>query len=98
MWPRVLCSLAEVLSHPLAIIYTRCLAEETVPPEWKTANVTTIFKKGAKGSPGNYRPISLTCVLCKGMESIIRDAIMEHLDKFNLIRSSQHGFMAGRVC
>ena len=98
MWPRVLCSLAEELSYPLAIIYTRCLAHETVPPEWKTANVTPIFKKGAKGSPGNYRPVSLTCILCKVMESIIRDAIMEHLDMFKLIRSSQHGFMAGRSC
>ena len=98
MWPRVLCSLAEELSYPLAIIYTRCLAEETVPPEWRTANVTPIFKKGAKGSAGNYRPVSLTCVLCKVMESIIRDAILEHLDMFELIRSSQHGFMAGRSC
>ena len=98
MWPRVLFSLAGELSYPLAVIYTRCLAQETVPPEWKTANVTPIFKKGAKGSSGNYRPVSLTCVLCKVMESIIRDAIMEHLDMFKLIRSSQHGFMAGRSC
>ena len=98
MWPRVLCTLAQEFSYPLAIIYTRCLAQETVPPEWKTANVTPIFKKGAKGSPGNYRPVSLTCVLCKVMESIIRDAIMEHLDMFKLIRSSQHGCMAGTSC
>ena len=94
----MLSSLADELSYPLAVIYTRCLAQETVPPEWKTANVTPIFKKGAKGSSGNYRPVSLTCVLCKVMESIIRDAIMEHLDMFKLIRSSQHGFMAGRSC
>ena len=75
-----------------------CLAQETVPPEWKTVNVTTIFKKGAKGSSGNYRPVSLTCVLCKVMESIIRDAIMEHLDMFKLNRSSQHdSWLAGLV-
>ena len=98
MWPRVLFSLAGELSYPLAVIYTRCLAQETVPPEWKTVNVTTIFKKGAKGSSGNYRPVSLTCVLCKVMESIIRDAIMEHLDMFKLNRSSQHdSWLAGLV-
>ena len=32
------------------------------------------------------------------MESIVRDAIVIHLSKHNLIRSSQHGFMAGRSC
>jgi hypothetical protein len=57
LWTRVLQSLASVLSFPLAIIYTRCLSEGTVPPEWKRANITPIFKKGSKGSPGNYRPV-----------------------------------------
>ena len=30
------------------------------------------------------------------MESLIRDVIVQHLSKQNLIRPSQHGFMAGR--
>ena len=39
------------------------------PPEaWKTALVTAIYKKGNKSDPANYRPISLTCILCKVME------------------------------
>ena len=63
LWPRVLHKLSSVISLPLSIIYTRCLGEGTVPPDWKYANVTPIFKKGSKGSAGNYRPVSLTCVL-----------------------------------
>jgi hypothetical protein len=98
LWPRVLQKLADILAQPLAIVYTKCLGEGTVPPEWKLANVAPIFKKGSKGCAGNYRPVSLTCVLCKVMESILRDAIVIHLKKFNLIRHSQHGFMAGRSC
>ena len=70
----------------------------TVPPVWKSANITPIFKKGSKGSPGNYRPVSLTCVLCKVMESVLRDAIVEHLAKHHLIRNTQHGFTRGRSC
>ena len=30
------------------------------------------------------------------MESLIRDELVAHLEKFKLIRGSQHGFMRGR--
>ena len=55
-----------------------------------------MFKKGRKGDSGNYRPISLTCILCKVMESIIRDAMIEFLLKNKLICECQHGFLPGR--
>ena len=98
MWPRVLQRLSDVLAKPLAIIFTKFLGEGTVPPIWKTANVCPIFKKGSKTDPGNYRPVSLTCVICKVMESVLRDSIVEHLSVHKLIRDSQHGFMSGRSC
>ena len=98
LWPRILVRLADVLASPLANVYTKSLGEGTVPPDWKLANVTPIFKKGSKGSAGNYRPVSLTCVLCKVMESILRDSLVLHLSQHSLIRSSQHGFMAKKSC
>ena len=49
LWPWVLQKLSGVLAKPLAIVYTRCLGEGTVPPGWKLANVSPIFKKGSKG-------------------------------------------------
>jgi hypothetical protein len=67
------------------------------PNDWKTANVTPIHKKGTKGNPGNYRPVSLTSIPCKIMESIVKDRMMEHLLENNLIKDSQHGFMPGRA-
>ena len=66
--------------------------------EWKLANVTPLFKKGDKSIPGNYRPISLTSVVCKLMESILRDKIVEFLEKNNIIRDSQHGLRNRRSC
>ena len=60
--------------------------------EWKLANVTPLFKKGDKSNPGDYRPISLTSVVCKLMESILRDKIVKFLEKNIIIRHSQHGF------
>ena len=44
----------------------------------------------------NYRPISLTSKIGKILESIIKDNIVSHLEKFSLIRDSQHGFRKGR--
>ena len=96
--PRLIKELQEGLAPVLAHIFRRSLAEGRVPEDWKKANVTPIFKKGSKGDPGNYRPVSLTSVACKMMESVMRDAITDHLDQNRLIRNSQHGFTKGRSC
>ena len=74
------------------------MQESNVPQDWKVANVTPIFKKGSKGSPGNYRPVSLTSIPCRLMESVMRDELVEHLLQNNLIKSSQHGFMKNKSC
>ena len=47
-----------------------------------------IFKKGTKTAPGNYRPVSLTCISCKIMESIVKDDIMSHLSRNKLVRTA----------
>ena len=57
-----------------------------------------IYKKGPKGDPANYRPVSLTSVPCKILESLVKDNIMKHLQENHLIRDTQHGFISGRSC
>jgi ribonuclease P/MRP protein subunit RPP40 len=69
-----------------------------VPKCWKKANVSPIFKKGPKSEPGNYRPISLTSIIGKLLESIIRDHIVNYLESNNLINYSQFGFRRRRSC
>lgn len=96
IWARVLHDLADVLALPLAMVFTKCQDEGVVPPDWKRANVTPIFKSGAKDSPGNYRPVSLTSIVCKVMESCIRDEIVDFLARHELLRMSQHGFSRRR--
>jgi hypothetical protein len=96
--PLVLKKLADELAGPRAMVMRTSLKEGAVPEDWRTANVTPIFKKGPKSDPGNYRPVSLTSVSCRLMEGILKDKIVTHLEKQGLIRATQHGFMRGRSC
>jgi hypothetical protein len=54
--------------------------------------------KGDKKHACNYRPISLTSVVCKICESLIRDKMMNHLIVNNLLSDSQYDFRPGRSC
>lgn len=64
-----------------------------LPPVWLQAFVSPIFKKGDSSDPNNYRPIALTCTLCKIMETIVKDQVLDFLLKNKLISKHQHGFM-----
>ena len=96
--PRMLKETADILSGPIHQLFTKSLQSGTLPKQWKEANVTCIFKKGDKSSPGNYRPVSLTSVLCKSLGKIVREAIMKHLNKNNLLSDCQYGFRQNRGC
>ena len=96
--PRLLQELADEVAVPLSCIFTKSMTEGIVPGDWKTAHVTPIFKKGQKSSPTNYRPVSLTSVPGKIMEKVVKESLMSHLKRNNLIRKSQHGFMPNKSC
>jgi hypothetical protein len=95
--PRVLQELQQEMDPALAAVFTKSM-EGVVPADWRDVNVTPIFKKGAKSSPSNNRPVSLISVSCRVMESLIRDAITSHLTANKLIKRSQHGFVKDRSC
>jgi hypothetical protein len=56
--PRLLKELSSGLALALAVIFNKSMSKGEVPSNWREANATPIFKKGAKSSPGNYRPVS----------------------------------------
>ena len=94
--PRVLKEIATAIAPALTELYNNIITSHDIPNDWRTATITAIFKKGIKSDPGNYRPVSLTCIICKILESIIYDAIIEHLIKNNLLSKSQYGFISKR--
>ena len=87
---------ASVLSRPLSRLFNTTLSIGKVPIIWKKAIVTPIFKKGLKSNPANYRPISLTSVICRILEIIIHAKISYHLLVNNALSRSQHGFLPMR--
>ena len=93
---KILKELSKVLDKPLQILYQNTLTKRNTTEEWKHANVTDIFKKGDRNKPNNYRPVSLTFILCKVMESLIRDKIMNHMKRNKLFSNKQFGFLDGR--
>ena len=94
--PTILKETVEQISKPLAHVFNMSLQEGIVPLEWKEANIIPLFKKGSRNKSVNYRPVSLTSVICKLLETIIRDHMIDFLVKHKLINSSQHGFLKAR--
>ncbi len=96
MHPRLLKEIAETITKPLCILFNASISERVIPPDWKDGQVTPIHKKGSKANRANYRPVSLTSIICKILEHFIRDGILTHM-RAHLV-DCQHGFLSGRSC
>ena len=96
--PILLKNLSVQISPLVTKLFQRSLDTGTIPADWSKANVTPLFKKGDKGNPANYRPISLTCILCKLLEHIIASNITKHFQVNNILYDLQHGFRERRSC
>ena len=94
----ILRPLADLLSGPVCQLYNRSLLDAELPSDWRSAWVVGIHKGGSKTSASNYRPVSLTCVLCKCLEKLIRVHVTKYLAQQNLLSSAQHGFTNGKSC
>jgi Reverse transcriptase (RNA-dependent DNA polymerase) len=62
------------------------------------ANVTLIFKTGCKSKPENCRPDSLTPIVCTVIETIVKERMMEYLQKNTLFSDKHQGFARERSC
>jgi len=87
-------NVAGSLAQPLSLLYSASFELSAIPDMWKAAIVTPVFKKGSPTAASNYRPISLTCIVCKIMETIIKDRLIDYLLDKKLITNQQHGFLA----
>ena len=95
---RILKQGGDSIIDAIYLIFDRSLTFCEVPNEWKLANVTSIFKNANKKNVKNYGPISLTSLVVKILEKIVKSHIHTELDINDVINNSQHGFRDKRSC
>ena len=96
--PKLLFEIIEQISIPLVTVFNLSLEKGMVPLEWKEANIIPLLKKGSRNKSENYIPVSLTSVICKLLERLIKGHLVDFLFKNQLINPSQLGFLKVRSC
>nr|CAD2185127.1 unnamed protein product [Meloidogyne enterolobii] len=89
-------SCSKILSPTITEIFRIILDNRTIPEIWRQSYIIPIFKKGEINDPANYRPISVTCTLCRVFERIISTQIINFLNKTKFFSDEQFGFLQYR--
>lgn len=83
---------ASILVKPVTFLINLSIELQDVPKELKVAKVKPLYKKGDRTECGNYRPVSVLCIISKILEKAIYVQMSEYLDKNNLLFQYQSGF------
>ena len=94
----LLINCAYEIAPDLKIILSHSLSSSLIPTSFKEAAIILVFKSGEKYLPSNYRPISLTSVLSKVIEKIIRKRVLTFLSHRGYLNNTQHAFRSGQSC
>ena len=95
---RILKEAADALAPTLSILFEKCIEDGRIPSVWRVATITFICRKRSRHFPSSRRPNSLTYILYKVFERVIKEKMPEHLLLNNLMSRSQHGFFPGCSC
>ena len=71
---------------------------EYVPTYRREGCILSLFKKGDREDPGNYRGITLVCVIGKLYSRLINNHLLKYLELNNKLHEGQGGFRVGTSC
>ena len=80
-----------VICFPLCSSLNSSISSSVFPHPWKCAAIKPLHKGGDRGTPANYRPISLLPVCSKLLERCVNEQMTSHLISSNLIFPLQSG-------
>ncbi len=96
LFPKTLKALNSHIVPVLARIFNLSLQTAQVPEDWRRAIVIPVAKSPRTTDPRQFRPINLTSVVCKTLETILKDKLLSHLSQLSLLTTRQHGFLPRR--
>jgi Reverse transcriptase (RNA-dependent DNA polymerase) len=85
-----------ILAPHITTLFRLSLDQGTCPALWKTSIILPLYKGKDPLDPNNYRPISLTCSLCRIFEKFLSEALLHYLMDNKLICKEQFGFVPKR--
>ena len=93
--PKLLKKAGHTVIPSLLSLFTSSASRNSVPEQWKRANVSSLYKKDDETDKSNYRPISLLCVPGKLMETCVASTITTHLTEHDLSHNHQWAYKKG---
>ena len=90
--PAVLKENVAIFAPILTKIFNLSYEQSYIPKILKSAHVVPLHKAGDKTLANNYRPVSLTPVISKLFEHIIKASVDQHVSINNIMSRYQHGF------
>ena len=89
---KILKSVGQLHSKPLASIMNKSIESGIYPSKSKVAEVVAVYKNEDELDPNNYRPISLLSIFNGIFEKLMYNRLKSFLDKHNLLYHCQYGF------
>ena len=84
---------SDLFAEIICKYFSESLEKSKFPDCWKLANITAVFKKGARTSKNNYRPASILPILSKLLERLISKQFSEFFE--SVLSKFQCGFREG---
>lgn len=77
----------------LAAVFNICLHHRRVPDSWRKSRTVLIYKKGDRGDPTNWRPISLGTTISKLYAGCLAARMQQWISDEDVLCRSQKGFL-----
>ena len=85
-----------MLTLYLIYVFKSSVSCAKIRKQWKFARVSAIFKKGNHKLASNYWPVSITSIICRILETIMKNSTVKKLMSNDLLSVNQFGFLKGR--